>query len=287
MNMLQNKAMLVSLSLGVFDPIKTDKNATHKVLHDFQAAPGSGKFKKRLLPEEAVNAIKKLDNSMRGRHAAMTLPWDMDGVRILSMGLFEEYRKEVSEFKSKRELLITEFLDHYADHRDLQVRRLSGLGNLSEYPPVERVREKFYTQINWQPLPDKGDFRCELQEDALREIEEQVERRMAEAEVRSRNELYSRLGQRLTYLADRLRDADATFRDSLIEGTRELCRLIPGLNITGDPVIEELRIEVLKKIAEHDPETLRSDTAVRESAVSAADDILRRMGLKPAAQAAA
>ena len=81
--MLNKKAILVTLSLSSFSPRKTDKRVTSQVLNQHSAASDAGKFVKNLLPDEAIEPIKKLDGEIRQFHYNNTVPWCDDGLRLL------------------------------------------------------------------------------------------------------------------------------------------------------------------------------------------------------------
>lgn len=68
-----------------------------------------------------------------------------------------------------------------------------------------------------------------------------------------------------------------TFRDSLVEGLAELCSIMPGLNLTNDPKLDELRKQTEKMIEGIDAQTLRDDMTVRARVAKEASDIQSAM----------
>src|SRR5690242_20558205 len=98
MSNIQSKAMLVSLSLSMFSPKKTDKKVTKEVLDQHHATEKSGKFVKTILPEEALEALKKLQSEVREYHYDNTLPWSVEGAAILSAVSYMAYVDKMRVF---------------------------------------------------------------------------------------------------------------------------------------------------------------------------------------------
>ena len=70
-------------------------------------------------------------------------------------------------------------------------------------------------------------------------------------------EPYERLYSHISRIVMRLSDKKAVFRDTLITGLADLCAILPGLNLTGDPQLDDLRKRAEKMIANLDPQDLR------------------------------
>jgi len=62
-----------------------------------------------------------------------------------------------------------------------------------------------------------------------------------------------------TDMAEKLGNPDAVFRDSLVNNLVELVDLIPALNFTVDPELDQLARATRDKLANLDPENLRTD----------------------------
>jgi len=75
-------------------------------------------------------------------------------------------------------------------------------------------------------------------------------------------------------MADRLHDADAKFKNSLVTNLRDLCALLPRLNLKDSKELEEMRRQVEKKLCRIEPNALRSNKQIRSQVASDASDIL-------------
>jgi hypothetical protein len=90
--------------------------------------------------------------------------------------------------------------------------------------------------------------------------------------------LYERLSDALGRVVERLDDGDKVFRNTLITNLRDLCVQIPKLNVMGDETILRL-VGKAEKIANLEPDQIRADETVRQTAHKTAGDILAAMGI--------
>lgn len=273
------KAMLVRLSISVFNPSKTDKSATAEVLINKNASKGAAEVRKMILPKEAIDPIMKLSREIRQDYYRSTLPWDEEGARLLPTAMWLEFVEMMATYRDKWDKLVNQFINDYQMHRQQAIVRLGLLFNEKDYPDVATVREKFGLRTHWNPLPKSDDFRLTLGAGDMEELEADLDDRVRAAVVAANKDLYNRLAERLINVSKRLSDPDNIFRDSLIEGLRDLCNLIPGLNVSEDSELESLRQQVVRDIAAADPQQLRDDDTLRVKTKSAADEILRKMGI--------
>jgi len=78
-------------------------------------------------------------------------------------------------------------------------------------------------------------------------------------------------------MADKLKDGDAIFRDSLVGNVKDFVDILPALNLTGDPELSAAVLEVKEKLVCYSPDTLRDQETERARAAATADEIARRM----------
>jgi len=87
------------------------------VLNQHAAASDAGKFVKNLLPDEAIEPIKKLDGEIRQFHYDNTVPWGDDGLRLLPILRYDPYMEKMRQNRAARETLVQKFLENYQHHR--------------------------------------------------------------------------------------------------------------------------------------------------------------------------
>jgi hypothetical protein len=88
---------------------------------------------------------------------------------------------------------------------------------------------------------------------------------------------YERLYEHISRMVKRLSDPKGVFRDTLITGLADLCAILPGLNLTQDPQLEELRKRAESMIVHVDPQELRDRPFVRSRVAAQASEIQKVM----------
>lgn len=288
---LSSRAMLVSLSITAWTARKLDKRVTNKVLADNHAPADAGRFNKTLIADELLKKITQIDNECRAEHYRLTLPWSNDGARILPAKLFFDYREKMTAFRQQRETAVREFVDAYPELvRDARIR-LNGLFNEADYPSAGRVAGRFTFNASYGPLPTGDDFRVNLSDDELGRIRNDIDRQTRSAMADGMRDAWQRLYDVVRHAAERLSDPDAIFRDTLIGNIRDICGLLPALNVTDDPQLETARQAVESALAGADPDTLRTNKPARQQTATAAraiaDSIQQQLGAMNAQASAA
>ena len=274
---LNDRALLVQLNVSQWTARKYDKSASKEVTTAHGAASAAGRFNKSLLPmNDKLDNIHKKTTLIRAKYYDNTLPWGMDGTMMLPtanyLNFMSEFRKERGEWNA----LVQEFLDNY-DQMKLDAQRILGsLYNHSDYPNRSELRIKFNMDMSVFPVPS-SDFRVSIGSEELSRIQQDVERRVKDAEQAALKDVWNRLYDRVKHMAEKLADPKAIFRDSMLENTREICALLPRLNFTDDPNLEAMRQQVEASLLKH-PEALRNDPDLRHDTAVEAKKIMDAMG---------
>ena len=169
------------------------------------------------------------------------------------------------------ERAVKSFVDDYPFLKLAAKRELNGMYDESDYPT--NIAAKFGVDIVFMPLPDAHDFRASLSEATVAEIKEGIEAELQKTTKLAMREPYERLYSHISRMVARLSDKKAVFRDTLVTGLADLCAVLPGLNVTGDPQLEELRKRAEKMIAHVDPQDLRDVPSLRNNVARQAADI--------------
>src|SRR5579859_3695104 len=277
MSKIQSKAMLVSLSISMFSPKKTDKKVTKEVLDQHRANEKSGKFVKTILPEEALEALKKLQSEIREFHYERTLPWSVEGAAILSSASYLAYVDKMRGFSGKWDALVEAFLAKYDDYKESARSSLNGMYDPEDYPSRERAKKKFKFKTEFLPFPDSADFRVEMADEEVAELRAQMENSVKEASENARRELWKRLIEPVKKMASRLSDPDAKVYDSYVDNIREIVALIPALNVTGDSELEKMGRQVDAELTCYSAETFRNSPSTKREMAQKANAILATM----------
>jgi len=274
---LNDRALLVQLNVSQWTARKYDKRASKEVTIAHGASSAAGRFNKSLLPmNDKLDNIHKKTTHIRTKYYDNTLPWGMDGTMMLPtanyLNFMSEFRKEKGEWYS----LVQEFYDDYDQMKVDAQRILGSLYDHSDYPPVLELRHKFHMDMAVFPVPS-SDFRVSIGSEELTRIQQDVERRVKDAEQAALKDVWQRLYERVKHMAEKLADPKAIFRDSMLENTREICALLPRLNFSDDPNLEAMRQQVEASLIKH-PEALRNDPDLRRDTAAEAKAIMDKMG---------
>lgn len=286
---ISTKAMLVSLKITQWTCSKKDKEVTEDVLLQHQAQRGTGSFSKKLLAKEQMQNIRQIAGAARNRHYELTLPWSQDGARILPAAMFPTYDQELRQMKGEFEVAVREFVQNYPDYVDDARLRLGGLFKSEDYPQASEIEGKFSWELIVAPLPSGNDFRVGLSKEMTDAIRQEIEARTLQQVEAGAKDVWQRTFKVVEHMAKSLEDYSVVkdddgkektlnpFRDSLVENVREIAKLLPALNVTGDANLTRMASEITAKLTLRDPKDLRTDKKVRKTQAKDARKILEEM----------
>ena len=275
---LNDRALLVQLSISQWTARKYDKKATQEVAHQFNAANTAGRYNKALLPmNDYLDRVHKKTTFIRNKFLENTLPWGIEGTHMLPtsnyLNFMTEYRKERDDWNT----LVRDFLNNYDALKQAAAHSLGGLYSESDYPTVNELQHKFNIDMAIFPVP-ATDFRVAIASDELTRIQEEVSKRVEQAQTKAMREVWHRLFDRVQKMVEKLSDPKAIFHDSLVENLREQCDMLTRLNFTDDPNLEAMRSEVESKLLKQ-PAALRLDPDLRRDQAAEAKAIMDKMSV--------
>jgi len=266
--------MLVDLRVSQWTGRKMDKRVSKAVADANSVAEGAGRYYKTLLDPAVMKDIQHLVTTARNEHYAMTLPWSDEGPRVLSSQLYFTYMQKMREYKDKFLAKANGLLAEYPYHREEAKRLLGNLFSETDYPTPDELSMKYAFNVRVQPLPKGSDFRCNIPDEELAEVRQQMEGENSALLKRATDEAYARVHKVATAYVDRLADTGTVFRDSLVWNARELVDLLPALNITNDPRLDDLTEKLSVHLSKHDPQVLRTNMGARKETHEAAKAVV-------------
>lgn len=281
---LNDRALLVSLSISQWTARKLDKKATKEVADINRASTSAGRYNKSLLPlNDLLANVHQKTGLIREKFAKNTLPWGIDGTRILPSANYLPFMQDFRKEKGEWQYLVQNFLDNYDTLVDEAKRWLGDLYDEKDYPARDKIVEKFNMDMAILPVPT-NDFRVELSSDELTRLQEEMEGRMATVQQEAMMDAWGRLYKHVQHIAEKLADPKGIFRDSMVENAQETCDLLTRLNIADDPNLEAMRREVEAKLISHHPDSLRTDPDLRQDTAEEARKIMDAMSVFMGAQ---
>lgn len=291
--MSHTNVLLATLSMSAWSAKKYDRKISQKVAAEHGATENVGRYNKNLMPIEAstYRACHDLRSEARAFFNNETLPWlDMDGTRIVASTNFLNLSEGMRERRLKIENADKLFLDEAPTLFERARFCLNGMWKAEDYPTGKKLSKKFSFALKFFPMPDAADFRVkeltdEVKQQAAADIQQGIEGAIGD--------LWDRLDQVVTHMASRLAnkkmcDCKACkgrefktdeFHDTLVENVRNVCDIIPRLNFTGDPKLEECRKQILAGLAQFEPQQLRDSQSLRETIAERAEQIQKEMAI--------
>lgn len=276
--MIGSNAMLIDLNISVWTGRKMDKKVSEEVDASKGTKARAGNYHKKLLAgSNKLENIQKIVGAVRSWNYQQTLPWSDGGSRLLPMKNFFNYKETLNNFENQFNSAVDEFITEYPQLVSGSAFTLGDLFDRGEYPTAESLKDKFKFKFVFSPVPDAGDFRIEVEDEAKAELEAQYksyyEQKLADAMA----DAWTRLHETLSHISERLDYTDENkkkFWDSTITNASELCTLLTSLNITNDPKMEQARQKLEKALSGVDASDIRESEAIRSSVKSKVDDIL-------------
>jgi hypothetical protein len=281
---LSGSALIVNLSLSVWTGRKLDKRVSEEVDQAKSTKTRAGNYHKNLLAGSGkLEEITKVANAVRTWHYTVTQPWGDNGDRVLNMASFMDYKSRLAEYETQFATSVNMFLNEYDTLVAAAAFQLGDLFNREDYPLREQITDKFGFRYAFTPLPMAGDFRIDIGEEGLREMQDHYEGVLTTRLSDAMRDAWDRLHDVLSRMSERLGDDDGgkrkIFRDSLVENAIEVCGLLRHFNITGDTRLEALRMQLEDTMRGVDAASLRESDMLREQTKRKVDSMLEKFSL--------
>ena len=276
---ISSSAMLVELSISTWTARKLDKSVTDEVNTNKKASSSASRVNKHLLPEvKQLKEIIKYAESTRNWMYTKTLPWSDFGARLIPTANFFEFKQELDSRTDEFYRMVDEFVDEYPNLISAQAFKLGDMFNRDEYPEAEEIRGKFRLRASFMPVPDSGDFRVDVGNEAMAELKEQYEADFEKRMKVATTDIAERLISHLSRVADRMTDnpdgTRKTFRASLFDTLSDTIASVRILNVTKDEALDRMADAASDALNTVNVDVLRDTPLAREKLKGRVDDIL-------------
>lgn len=281
---LSSSALIVNLSLSVWTGRKLDKRVSEEVDQAKSTKARAGNYNKNLMAGSGkLEEITKIANAIRSWLYGVTQPWGDNGDRILNMAYFMEFKDRLADYETQFTTAVDGFLSDYDTLVAAAAFQLGDLFNREDYPHRDQIAAKFGMRYSMIPLPQSGDFRVDIGEDGLKELQQQYESVLHQRVTGAMTEAWERLHDCLSRMSERLADTEdgkrKIFRDSLVDNAVEICGLLKSFNITNDTRMDEMRKQLEDAMRGVDAVSLRDSDSLREQTKRKVDNILSKFDL--------
>jgi|GEM_PF-6187011 len=269
---------LVKLSASQFSGRKKDEALAADVARDNNGDTDAYETFLKVLPDETRKAIQQIVTEARTYYKLHTTPWDT-GWALVNNTIYEKLRSDLEEFGIKfMEAVQTEVLDKRDQLADLSDARLGKRAYLYPFPELEALRGEYEFNVKTMPIPNPKDLRLKhVSPDVAKQIEAETTQLLNDKLKGAMTTVVSRIRSVVERVFDTLNDGDKIFRDSMIQNVKDLCAVIPELNLTNDRFISQVADEIMTTLGNVDCKKVREDPEERKAVAVKAGSLLDRL----------
>lgn len=282
-----SSAMLVDMSISFWTGRKKDKKASEDVTDANFAASGVASVHKKLLADcQELVAVHKFTANSRNIHYAMTMPWSKTGLALLPTAQYFKYHQAMTDIQNEYWRLVNTFLQGYEWEIVQASAKLGDLFNRDEYPTLDTLRSKFAFNLSYVPLPDAGDFRIDINNEANEQIRDHYQSYYATQLDNAMNDVWTRLHKALAAMSERLdyspsattkADGKKTFRDSLVGNVLDMVELLNVCNVSDNNQMNTARMKLEDAFRGVNADALREDAHLRSETKRTVDEVIKSL----------
>ena len=281
MSTLSERAILATLNVSQWTARRLDADETLAVNRKHGLAIEAARVNKNLLPTKnnELQTLQQVTGMIRKDFDKHTLPWSVDGMRILKSECYMDFSQEVRHWRDTWENARDTFLSAYPDLKREARLVLGSMYDESDYPTENELRQKFKFDIRFMPIADERDWRIDVGDDVKDQLRADIRAQLAEVEQKAMGSAWARVQDVLEKTVERLANPTAIFRDSLVDNAIDLCGIMPSLNISNDPEMEAVRGSIERTLSRYagNVDALRHDPIEREGAAMQLAEVMRKM----------
>jgi hypothetical protein len=279
MTNISERALLVSVNISQWTARKLDKHESAEVSRRNSAIDGSVRANKDLLPmAHSLKQVHSVVGSIRNEFYRTTVPW-MNDMGIIKAEGYMTFAPRMAERKIEFDTAVNKFLSEYEELREDAKYLLGGLYRDEDYPSPDEIATKFKMDVAFYPVPAPSEWgRLSPLADIADGMAHQLAAKYAEREREATKVVWERLHKLVSAAHNTLTSDKGRVHDTLLDNARELCSIMPSLNISDDPTLETMRQSLEGAIAGVDTEALRKDEVVRTQVSDKLADIMNKMG---------
>ena len=281
---ISSSALRVGLSISAPTMRKQDKRATTQVILHNNARKGSANVSKKLIMSNAHEDMTRLIAQIRAFHREQTVPWGDLGDRLVSNQNLIDYKNNMAQLEDEFWDLAKRTEDEYPQavaQARLEVTGLGYMFNEAEYPSVDQLRRKFKFSLVFEAVPDVGDFRVDIGNQAANEMREQYKQVLSDRINAVHQDLAERLAEPLQRMSKGLDynegEKPSGFRDTLVDNVLSIVDLMRTCNLNGDAHIAGIQQDLRNTLKGVTPDGLRRDPNLRADTKRKVDAIIKNL----------
>jgi hypothetical protein len=170
------------------------------------------------------------------------------------------------------------FLVGYPTYIEYARKRLGDMFDIADFPPADVVRSRFHFEHRISPVPHEGDFRVDIPQQQLHEIQADLHERLHTATKHATSDLWNRTSTTLSTLYETLRDPGRrVYRSTTHDNLVTLVEQIKEMNFDDNVELMAIAKQIEANLFNLSPEAIKSDEAIRRIALNKTDAIIRQL----------
>lgn len=276
---ISSSAMLVELNISVWTGRKYDKQVSREVDVAKQAQTRAGNYNKILFADEPkFSAISKFAGNARTFHYHATMPWSDSGLRLLTTAMYFDYAKQISAHEQEFYQLVEECINDWDAMINRARVKLGALFDANDYPSADEVRSKFRFSVKYAPVPEVGDFRVNVGNEAQEVLRQSYANYYQQNLEQAYADVWERTYEALKNMSTKLSgEHKQIFRNTLVTNVTEMIDLLDKFNITGDARMKQAKERMKDALFGVTPDGLREDDDLRQEVKGKVDALLKEM----------
>ena len=279
---LYNKALLVSLSIGMPPMSKTLKAQSEKIEFENRTEPNQATVVTKLFARQDTKGLQQAASKARKYFKEKSLPYGRS-LGIIPAKNYFNFLQDIGnfrlEFNTEKENIIRNIEEVIANARAAN----GDLFDRNNYPSIAELEANIYFSIEANPVPATNDY------DKLADLTpEEIELLKKEAVLSNQSklesamqDLFGRLMKGLIHAAERLKDDDngemQIFRDSLIGNIGKAVEAAETLNIEDNDQLQQFTDKIKDVFDGLSAQELRTNSQLRKETAAKAADIAQKM----------
>ena len=277
---ISSSAMLVEINRRRWNGYAQNKEATENLKAQYNAGRKSARVNQTLLIKEPLfDQVNTLYGAISTVLYHYTMPWLDRGPRLLTTPCFFNFNKEVTGLINEVEqVALPAFFADYPNmiDRASSTDRLGDLFVAEHYPDLETLKTHYSITLKYAPVPDAGDFRVDVGQEALAMLRSSYETYYQDQLKSAYKDVWERTHEALTNMSKRLEgEKKQLFRDTLVSNVEDMIELLDKFNITGDETMRRAKVRIEQAIRGVTPEALREDDSYRLDTKRKVDQLLK------------
>lgn len=276
---ISSSAMLVELNISVWTGRKYDKQVSREVDVAKQTQTRAGNYNKILFADEPkFSAIGKFAGNARTFHYHATMPWSDSGLRLLTTAMYFDYAKQISAYEQEFYQLVEECINDWDAMINRARVKLGALFDPTDYPSADDVRTKFRFSVKYAPVPEVGDFRVNVGNEAQEVLRQSYANYYQQNLEQAYADVWERTYEALKNMSNKLSgEQKQIFRNTLVTNVTEMIDLLDKFNITGDTRMKQAKERIKDALFGVTPDGLREDDDLRQEVKGKVDALLKEM----------